>query len=254
MRILQWVAALAVGFVFSSTLVRADDGNGGKGNAGADLSLFRVADINGPGVGSGAFPQSGTDPLKDGLVTVGGNGKVGVALSGASPSQAYSVYFCRFGFGQAGCLLLGQAGALATDAKGNGSASVTFPPPAPNAPNNWAGAFVLTRSGTTTNEYVSGFRLNAASTQQPGFEFDGLISSITAGKLSFRIGNLGQDIFTNGSTQYGGGLKGFADLIVGMRVEVQGTVMVDGTLLANSVDQNGTDDDPPRWRGHRKGP
>src|SRR2546427_435635 len=104
-----WSAALGAITVCFLTVVRADDSKKGP----SEFELIRITDLNAPTntptgqqAGSG-FTPTGNDPLAESSFEID-DGKVQIALRGAGPRQSYSVYFCRFGFGPAGCVLLGQ--------------------------------------------------------------------------------------------------------------------------------------------------
>jgi hypothetical protein len=216
-------------------------------------SLVRIADLNVPAASSGlgpAFVPVGTDPLGEGSLQVGEDGRVEVELDGAMATQAYSVLFCRFGFPPANCLAIGPAGGLATNATGDGRATLNFPSvPLPNA---WAGAFVLTRTigGQVTYEYVTGFRLRSptAGTNAADINIEGLIASINTANRSFRIGSL-PEIVTDNNTEFEGRLRQFSDLTTGLRVKVKAQQLNDGRLWAREVEAEGG---PSRGRGKGK--
>jgi hypothetical protein len=170
----------------------------------------------------------------------------------ASPSVKYTVFLCRFGFGPAGCVMVGAADSLATDAEGNGRVSLQFTP-STTGPSSWAAEFILTRtiSGQPTNEFASGFRVRPPMTPPEGAEIDieGFVTSINTATKSFRVGNLPQDIFTDNATEFRGRAHSFSDLVVGRRVEVKGRVGSDGKLTAREVELGGEGSEPPRGRG-----
>lgn len=230
------------------------DGHGNESSAGqpgsglffgapAAASLVPVAGLNVPsGTPAGeplgpAFLPTGTDPLQSGSASLGRDSMVHVDLNGASPNQTYSAYFCRFGFGPTGCVLLGQAGAITTDSNGNGHASLAFPATAGS--EEWSGLVLITRTiGTaTTYEYAGAVQVSVSPTAQPSFEIQGQISSITstATTQSFVISPLAEMITTDSSTIYQGTVHSFTGLMVGMQVTVKGVVLSDGTLLATDV-------------------
>lgn len=210
------------GFLGSSTLVPVSDLNLPSG-ASASQPL-------GP-----AFVPAGTDPLQEGRAEVSPDGTVHVNLQGASASQAYSAYFCRFGFGSAGCILLGQAGALTTDGSGNGQANLAFP--AVQSTQNLAGLVLITRaiSSVTTYEYAAAIQVPVSPTAQTRFNIQGQISSIDTATSSFVISPLTLTITTNSSTKFHGQVNNFSALTVGMQVDVSGVVSSDGTLVATDV-------------------
>jgi len=204
-------------------------------------SLVPVSDLNLP---SGAlasqplgpaFTPAGTDPLQEGTAEISPDATAHVSLQGASANQAYSAYFCRFGFGPGGCILLGQAGALTTDGSGNGHADLAFP--AVQTTENLAGLVLITRaiSSTTTYEYAGSIQLQPSPTAQTRFTLDGQIGSIDSANTSFVISPLTLTIVTNGSTKFRGKVQSFAGLMDGMQVSVSGVVSSDGTLVATAV-------------------
>ena len=260
----KWAAALALMFALGNHLLLADDDDRDRGRGGGmgtfEAQLLRMAEVNTPVANQPlgpAFTPNGADPLDDGSVEVREGGGVEVRLRGAAPSQAYSVFFCRFGFGPP-CLAVGAIGALMTDSRGDGRASLDFPQPA-TGPNGWAGVFVLTRVVSTqpTNEFVSGFRIRPATVNpnRTDLEVQGMITSINAANQSFRIGTLQQDIFTDNATEFRGRVRQFSDLAVGLPVEVKARTAADGRLFARELEGKGGDDDkghdnePPRRRG-----
>jgi len=215
----------------------------GPGPQGSGL-LVPVSDLNVP---SGtpasqplgpAFVPAGSDPLQNGTVEFSPDGTVHVNLHGASANQTYSAYFCRFGFGPAGCVLVGQTGALSTDASGNGQANLDFP--ATQVSESLAGLVLITRTITsaTTYEYAGAIQLRASPAAQARFDIQGQISSIDAAAASFVISPLKETITTDASTKFQGKASSFPDLMVGMQVDVRGVVNSDGTLLATDVTAN----------------
>ncbi len=182
-----------------------------------------------------AFVPAGTDPLQDGTAEISPDGTVHVSLQGASANQAYSAYFCRFGFGPAGCILLGQAGALTTDGSGNGHADLAFP--AVQSTQNLAGLVLITRtiSSATTYEYAGAIQVRVSPTAETRFNIQGQISSIDSATSSFVISPLTLTITTSSSTSYHGKVNSFGGLTVGMQVNVSGVVSSDGTLIATDV-------------------
>ncbi len=211
--------------------------------ASATASLVPVASLNVPsGTPAGqplgpAFVPTGTDPLQSGSASLGRDSMAHIDLNGASPNQTYSAYFCRFGFGPTGCVLLGQAGGISTDSSGNGHATLAFPATAGS--EDWSGLVLIARTiGTaTTYEYAGAVQLSISPTAQPSFEIQGQISSITstATTESFVISPLAEVITTDSSTMYQGTVHSFTGLMVGMQVTVKGVVLSDGTLLATDV-------------------
>ena len=236
-------------------LMADDDEGKGEGIKTFTTQLLRIAELNVP-AGNPAgqqlgplFGPNGADPLDEGSVEVRNKGQVEVRLRGAQPNQTYSAFFCRFGFGPTGCVPIGPAGAVATDSAGNGRANLEFPQP-PNANNAWAGAFILTRA--SANQFVSGFLVRAAgNTEATDLEITGLITSLNTGALSFRVGTLPQDIFTDSATVFKGQVKKFLDLVIGARVEVEARTLPDGRLMSREVKVTGPQGDPPRRRGHK---
>lgn len=197
------VAALFCGLV---PLMADDDEGKGGGIKTFTAQLLRIAELNVP-AGNPAgqqlgplFGPNGADPLKDGSVVVRNDGRVEILLRGAQPNQTYSAFFCRFAFGPAGCVAIGAAGAVPTDSAGNARVNLDFPQP-PSSNNAWAGVFILTRA--SANQFVSGFLVRAAgNTEQTDLEITGAITSLNTGASSFRVGTLGQDIFTDGATEF----------------------------------------------------
>ena len=259
MRVTRLVTTLSLAaLMFAGRPLAADDDDrqGGEGKPRFEAELLRIADLNVPnGNPAGqqlgpAFGPNGTDPLQEGSVEVRNEGRVDISVRGAAASQSYTVFFCRFGFGPAGCVMVGTAGALATDSRGDGSVRLDFPQPA-SANSSWAGAFILTRvvSGQPTNEFVSGFRIRPPENpNQAEVQIEGQVSSINGGNQSFRVGSFQQDIFTDNATQFRGGLRRFADLTIGMRVEVKARTN-NGQLLAREVEGKGPESNPSRGRG-----
>ncbi len=259
MRSVTWLAALALLVAGTGPILCDDEDNqGGEGKKIFQTDLVRIAGLNVP-AGNPAGQQlgplygpNGTDPLDQGSVLVREEGRIEVSLRGAAASQAYSVFFCRFAFAPGtGCLAVGAAGALTTDSKGNGTANLMFPQPG-STPSFWAGVFILTRtvSSTPTNEYVSGFRLRPGSKpDEADLDIEGQVSMINTGAKSFRVGSLPQDIFTDGATKFGGRLKGFSDLAIGVEVEVKAKTGNGGSLLASEVEGKGPMGEPVRSRG-----
>jgi hypothetical protein len=261
MRSVTWLTAVALLVAGTGPILGDDEDNqGGEGKKIFQTDLVRIADLNVPN-GNPAGQQlgplygpNGTDPLDEGSVLVREEGRIEVSLRAAAAGQAYSVFFCRFAFAPgAGCLAFGAAGALATDSKGNGTAKLNFPQPG-STPSFWAGVFILTRSvsGTPTNEYVSGFRLRPRTKpDEAELDIAGQVSSVNAGAKSFRVGSLPQDIVTDNATKFGGGLKGFSDLAIGVGVEVKAKTGNDGRLLASEIEGKGPMGELVRSRGRR---
>lgn len=258
MRSVTWLTALALLVAGTGPILGDDEDNQGEGKKIFQTDLVRIADLNVPN-GNPAGQQlgplygpNGTDPLDEGSVLVREEGRIEVSLRGAAASQAYSVFFCRFAFAPGtGCLAVGAAGALTTDSKGNGTAKLIFPQPG-STPSFWAGVFILTRSvsGTPTNEYVSGFRLRPGTNpNETELDIEGQVSMVNIGAKSFRVGSLAQDIFTDGATKFGGGLKGFSDLAIGVGVEVKARTGNDGRLLAGEIEGKGPMGELMRSRG-----
>ena len=181
---------------------------------------------------------AGSDPLQTGSANLTANGTLHVDLHGASPQQTYSAYFCRFGFGTAGCVQVGQAGGISTDSNGNGHADLDFP--ASVGSEDWTGQVLITRtiSSTTTYEYVGAIHVGINRAAQPSFDLQGQISSITASTSSFIISPLKDMIVTDSSTTFDGKAHSFSDLMLGMQVEVKGVVLSDGSLLATDVNSH----------------
>ena len=204
-------------------------------------SLVPVSSLNVPsGTPAGqplgpVFVPAGSDPLQMGTANLTSNGTLHVGLHGASPQQVYSAYFCRFGFGPAGCVQVGQAGGISTDSNGNGHADLDFP--ASVGSEDWTGQVLITRtiSSTTTYEYVGAIHVGINRAAQPSFDLQGQISAITASTSSFVISPLKDMIVTDSSTTFDGKAHSFSDLMLGMEVEVKGVVLSDGTLLAIDV-------------------
>jgi hypothetical protein len=207
-------------------------------------SLVPVSSLNVPsGTSAGqplgpGFVPAGSDPLKMGSANLTSNGTLHVDLHGASPQQIYSAYFCRFGFGPAGCIQVGQAGGISTDSNGNGHADLDFP--ASVGSEDWTGEVLITRtvSSATTYEYVSAIHVGINRVAQPSFDLQGQISSITASTSSFVISPLKDMIVTDSSTMFDGKAHSFSDLMLGMQVEIKGVVLSDGTLLATDVNSH----------------
>jgi hypothetical protein len=101
----------------------------------------------------GAQSGVGTDPLTDGSATVTQpDGTVHPSVTGASPSTAYTVSYCKPD--GTGCVALG---ALTTDGSGNGSAALSIAPAVSSGDLN-SGQFKLSRNGATGPvEFVTGF-------------------------------------------------------------------------------------------------
>jgi len=204
-------------------------------------SLVPVADLNVPtGTPAGQplgplFVPTGSDPLKSGNAHLSSDGTLHVDLDGASPNLAYTAYFCRFGFGPAACVLLGQAGGISTDAKGNGNAALDFP--ATLGPEDWAGTVLIARTigSATTYEYAGAIHVSVNTAAQPHFDVQGQVSSTVAAAASFVVSPFKESIVTDSSTKFQGKLHSFSDLVVGMQVSVKGVTLSDGTLLATSV-------------------
>lgn len=258
MRSVTWLAALALLVAGTGPILGDDEDNQGEGKKIFETDLVRIADLNVP-AGNPAGQQlgplygpNGTDPLEEGSVLVREEGRIEVSLRGGAGSQAYSVFFCRFAFAPGtGCLAIGAAGALTTDSKGDGAAKLDFPQPG-STPSFWAGVFILTRmvSSTPTNEYVSGFRLRPGSKpDEAGLDIEGQVSAVNSGAKSFRVGSLPQDIFTDNATKFGGRLKGFSDLAIGVEVEVKAKTGSDGRLTAGEIEGKGPMGEPVRSRG-----
>jgi len=204
-------------------------------------SLVPVADLNVPaGTPAGqplgpAFVPTGSDPLKSGTAHLSSDGTLHVDLDGASPNQTYTAYFCRFGFGPAACVLLGQAGGLSTNGEGDGHATLDFP--ATLGAEDWAGLVLIARTigSATTYEYVGAIHVSINTAAQPHFDIQGQISSIVAATASFFISPFKESIITGTLTKFQGKVHRFSDLVVGMQVEVKGVSLPDGTLLATAV-------------------
>ncbi|HLN00135.1 MAG TPA: DUF5666 domain-containing protein [Bryobacteraceae bacterium] len=234
-----WMVAVSVALLASAVCVpklRANDPD-----SLAPGALVPVSDLNIPtGTPAGqplgpAFVPTGSDPLQSGTAHLSSDGTLHVDLDGAGPNQAYTAYFCRFGFGPAACVLLGQAGGISTDAQGNGNAALDFP--ATLGPEDWAGLVLIARTiGTaTTYEYVGAIHVSINTAAQPHFDLQGQLSSIVAATASFVIIPFKESIVTDTSTKFKGKIHSFSDLLVGMQVEVKGVSLPDGTLLATNV-------------------
>jgi hypothetical protein len=266
MRVFKLVASVSLAFlVFGGASVWADDEDdnnrrGGEGEKLFSAQLLRIADLSVP-AGNAAgqqlgplFGPNGDDPLGEGSVDVRAEGRTDISVRGGSPSKSYTVFFCRFAFGPAGCVMVGAAGALTTDSGGNGTARLDFPQPL-TGPDSWAGVFILTRpvSNQPTNEYVSGFHLRLApmvNENQAEIEIQGQVTSVNMGNGSFRIGSFPQDIMTDNATQFRDGLQKFSDVKMGIQVEVKAKVS-NGNLLALEVQgKGGPELSRGRGRGH----
>jgi len=228
--------AVLLACAFSVPALWANDSD-----SSASGSLVPVSNLNVPSgtpagqpLGPGFIP-TGSDPLQSGTARLTSDGTLHVNLHGASPNQAYTAYFCRFGFGPAGCVLLGQAGGLSTDGEGDGHATLDFP--ATLGSEEWAGLVLIARTigSATTYEYASAIHVSINPAAQPQFDIQGQISSVVATTTSFVISPFKESIVTDSSTQFRGKVHSFSDLTVGMQVEVKGVVLPDGTLLATTV-------------------
>ena len=78
-------------------------------------------------------------------------------------------------------------------------------------------------------------------------EVTGAIAALNSGASSFVItlaGGVIRTVATNAHTEFDGGLHGFSDLTVGMRVEVRSTTQANGVLVATRVhrEDDGSDD------------
>jgi hypothetical protein len=78
-------------------------------------------------------------------------------------------------------------------------------------------------------------------------EVTGTIAALNSGASSFVItlaGGAMRTVVTNAHTEFDGGIHGFSDLTVGMRVEVRSAAQANGALLATRVhrDDDGVDD------------
>ena len=251
MALWKWAFSLTLALIPFSISARADERLDDF-----QAQLIRVSELNTDPAGQAlgpAFVPAGSDPLGEGSVGLNGDRKVEVRLRGAAPSKEYSMHFCRFGFGPAGCVPLSTAGALTTDADGNGRVRVDFPQP-PTGSNAWAGAFVLARniSGQQTYEFMSGFRLRPAPDEAAEIQIEGFLSSINTPARSFRVGNLPQDIFVDNATEFRGEARAFSDLAVGKFAEIKARVSNDGKVTAREVELKGQGFEPPRGRGHRR--
>jgi Domain of unknown function (DUF5666) len=207
-------------------------------------SLVPVSNLNvptgtpaGQPLGPGFLP-AGSDPLQNGSANLTSNGILHVDLHGASPQQTYSAYFCRFGFGPAGCVQVGQTGGISTDSNGNGHADLDFP--ASVGSEDWTGQVLITRTigSATTYEYAGAIHVGINRAAQPSFDLQGQISSITPTTSSFVISPLKDMIVTDSSTTFDGKAHSFSDLMVGMQVDVKGVILSDGTLLATDVNSH----------------
>lgn len=234
-----WIVAtlaLLLACLVSAPALRANDPD-----SLALASLVPVSSLNIPsGIPPGqplgpAFVPTGTDPLQSGDARLSSDGTLHVNLHGASPNSSYSAYFCRFGFGPAGCVLLGQAGGLSTDSEGDGNATLDFP--ATLGPEEWAGLVLIARTigSATTYEYVGAIHVSINTAAQPHFEVQGPIAAIVTATASFVVSPFKESIMTDSSTKFQGKVHSFSDLAVGMQVEVKGVTLSDGTLLATSV-------------------
>jgi hypothetical protein len=230
--------------ILASGLWAADRGRAVVVRPLGPSSLVPVSSLNVPSgtpasqpLGPGFVP-AGSDPLQKGTANLTANGTLHVDLHGASPQQTYSAYFCRFGFGPAGCVQVGQAGGISTDSNGNGHADLDFP--ASVGSEDWTGQVLITRTiGTaTTYEYAGAIHVGINRAAQPSFDLQGQISSITASTSSFVISPLKDMIVTDSSTMFDGKAHSFSDLMLGMQVEVKGVVLSDGTLLATDVNSH----------------
>jgi hypothetical protein len=207
-----------------SELVRAGQVNTPSGNP--QLGLF------GSPVGS--------DPLSLGSVEVTRDRRVAIDLQGATANASYAVAFCRFGFAiGAGCVALGQ---VATNAGGDGTATLTFPS-AGSGSDIWNGVFVLTRNaGTVMAEFVSGFNFPPAPPSPATgvqLEITGQIQSISAAAGTLRLAGLPIDISVGPSTKFeGGGIHDLGDLKVGDNVDVDGFTTTNGSIFAVKVKFN----------------
>jgi len=238
-RLKAWMIAVPVALLACAACVpnlRANDPD-----SLAPGSLVPVSDLNVPtGTPAGqplgpAFVPTGSDPLQSGTAHLSSDGTLRVDLRGASPNETYTAYFCRFGFGPAACVLLGQAAGLSTDAQGDGHATLDFP--ATLGPEDWAGMVLIARTigSATTYEYVGAIHVSMNIAAQPHFDLQGQISSLVAATASFVVSPFKESIITGTSTKFQGKVHSFSDLAVGMQVEVKGVSLPDGTLLATSV-------------------
>lgn len=232
----RWYAVLLFFLLIGSPTAWADDDDDDRKEKQFTAGVVRIADLGSDALGV-AFGPNGNDPLRKGKIEARGNRRVEAELRGAAPSSVYNLFFCRFGFGPAGCQNLGS---LTTDAEGDAEARLTFPP----GLNAGAGVFVFTRNvPPATNEFVSGFQFAAAVEEGAvQVELEGKIGSINASNSSFRLQNFAADIFTNTSTRFEK-VNGFGALAVGLRVEVKGFVRADGTILATKIEADDDDDD-----------
>lgn len=104
-------------------------------------------------VGGGVGIATGSDPLRTGRVIIEG-ANIRVRLEGAAVTTAYTVRFCAYDAGPAGCL---DAGLLTTDASGNANATVPFA-----SSGDYGGVVLLMRdvSGAPRAQFITGFEID----------------------------------------------------------------------------------------------
>lgn len=268
-------AALVALLLFAPGAVARDDDDEGRSRDAVlfEASLVRAAALNTPsGTPAGqqlgpAFLATGTDPLSSGQVRVYRNRNVEVRLRGAVPNAAYRALFCRLGFLQNnGCIDLGQ---VETNPEGNAEARLNFPAAGADAPDTWAGGFLLSREtappqqnqpAPAGNQYVSAFTFPLAAAETTGAEIElkGRVVSLDANAGLFRLDSLQTDILTTSGTKFEE-IEGLADLSVGQDVEVKGSLRSDLKIIAERVKLEGDngrkhhgDDDREDGRGNGK--
>ena len=234
-----WMVAVSgalLAFVLCVPNLRANDPDSLAPGALVPLADLNVPSGTPPGQPLGpAFVPTGSDPLQSGTAHISSDGTLHVDLDGASPNQTYTAYFCRFGFGPAACVLVGQVGAISTDAHGNGQAALDFPTTLGS--EDWAGVVLIARASAsaTTYEYIGAIHVSINTAAQPHFDVQGQISALVAAAASLVVSPFKESIVTDASTKFKGKIHSFSDLVVGMHVEVKGVTLPDGTLLATSV-------------------
>jgi hypothetical protein len=135
------------GFIMFSS--RENEDNDEENETKFEEGLEPAGAVHG-GLGMGIM--LGTDALRDGSVDVE-NDRTKIELKGAPVNTSYSVNFCRFGQGSAGCFMVGS---VSTDNEGEAEAELNFP----NS-GGFDGIFVLSRSvnGQALSEFVTGFKI-----------------------------------------------------------------------------------------------
>jgi hypothetical protein len=217
-------AALVCALCFPVWAAGDDDGDKDRGK-GDNRRVYQAEFV--PIASLGVPIAAGTDPLKDGAVTVTARGEVKVTLEGAAANASYTASFCRFALTAVGCTGLTN-GTFATNENGRARADMEMP----LLSANWSGVFLIARNGVP--QFATAF-----ATQGPAvpagaeIEIKGRIGALDPASNSFRLDSLSVPVFVTSRTHLVK-FDSLGELRIGDRVEVRG-VSTNGRIEATRI-------------------